>query len=245
MSVVSGVRSIIQIMLNGSIYSSFGELLARKEYATLKRALTDFENICYLVMAILFSCLFVLFIPFLQVYTIGMTDGNYLRPNLAYILSFSLFLSVIRYPLSSMIQAAGHYRKTRMRTIIQSLIAVIGAFVLAKPFGMFGIIIGLILSDFYRTIDVLWYVPHRITHTSTIRSLYRIMLTALSVVVAIYLGNTIIGDVPSTYSQWFLSAIQVGVVCTVSAVFILFIGNFMEMKLVFKRLVSIVRRKKS
>ncbi len=242
MSVVSGVRSIVQIMLNGSIYSSFGELLAKKEYATLQRALADFENICYLVMAILFSCLFVLFIPFLQVYTIGMTDGNYLRPNLAYLLSFSLFISVIRYPLSSMIQAAGHYRETRMRTIIQSLVAVVGAFIFAKPFGMFGIIMGLILSDIYRTIDVLWYVPHRITHTSAFRSVYRIILTALSMVVAVYIGNAMLVDVPSSYLQWLLVAIKVGVVCTVSAVFILSIGNFLEMKLVFTRLVSIVRR---
>ncbi|MDC7230569.1 MAG: oligosaccharide flippase family protein [Sphaerochaetaceae bacterium] len=242
MSIIVGVRSMIQIMLNGSIYSSFGELLAKKEYQTLKRALADFENICYLVMAILFSCLLVLFIPFLQVYTIGMDDGNYLRPSLALMLSFSLFISVIRYPLSSMIQAAGHYRKTRTRTILQSLIAVTGSFVLAKPFGMYGIILGLILSDIYRTIDVFWYVPHHITHTSTFRSVYRVVLTVSSIFVSVYIANLILTSSPNSYFEWMIAAIKIGVLSVAVSIFIPFIGNYKEMRLVLKRIRTMLRK---
>lgn len=230
MSIILGVRSILDVILNGSIYATFGEVISLGQWDVLKKALSKFEVLCYGLISVLFSCLLVLFMPFIKIYSQGMTDANYIQPALAYFLVLSTFTSVIRYPLSSMIQAAGHYRKTRSRTITQAVIAIVCALALAKPFGLYGILAGFFASDLYFTITVLEYVPHKITRTSSLVSLKRIGIAIVAILIAWLSVSSLFTINPDTYLQWFAIAVAVGVWSLLITILLNVIGNREEVK---------------
>ena len=234
MSVIIGVRSVLDVILNGSIYSTFGEIISLGQYDVLHKALGKFEVLCYGLISILFSCLLVLFMPFMNIYAQGMADANYIQPNLAFFLVLSTFVAVIRYPLSAMIQAAGHYRKTRSRTITQASIAVVFALVLAKPFGLYGLLAGFLASDLYFTITVLEYVPHKITRTSSWVSVKRILLTIAAILISWLTWEALFSIHPSSYLVWFLYAMVVGLWSMFVTVVLNLIGNPHESKELWK-----------
>lgn len=230
MSVIIGVRSILDIFLNGSIYSTFGEVISLGQYDILKKALDTFETVCYFVISVLISCLLVLFMPFMHIYSQGMDDANYIQSALAYLLVLKTFVAVIRYPLSSMIQAAGHYKKTRSRNIAQSAIAIVLSLVLSKPYGMYGLLSGFLISDIYFTSVVFHYVPKYITRTSSWTSLKRVAVTTASILVSWLSYVRLFTYDPTSYFSWFWLACKVGLWCfTITFIFNM-VFNTIEMK---------------
>ena len=230
MSVIIGVRSILDIFLNGSIYSTFGEVISLGQYDVLKKALDTFETICYFVISVLIGCLLVLFMPFMHIYSQGMDDANYIQSGLAYLLVLDTFVAVIRYPLSSMIQAAGHYRKTRTKTIAQAVIAVVFSLVFSKPYGMYGLLVGFLVSNVYFTSVVFHYVPKHITRTSSLISLKRVAVTTVSILVSWFSFVRLFTYNPAHYFNWFLLALGVGLWCFVITFICNLIFNTTEMK---------------
>jgi hypothetical protein len=170
----------------------------------------------------------------MNIYAQGMADANYIQPNLAFFLVLSTFVAVIRYPLSAMIQAAGHYRKTRSRTITQASIAVVFALVLAKPFGLYGLLAGFLASDLYFTITVWEYVPHKITRTSSWVSVKRILLTIAAILISWLTWEALFSIHPSSYLVWFLYAMVVGLWSMFVTVVLNLIGNPHESKELWK-----------
>lgn len=210
MSIIIGVRSILDVILNGSIYSTFGEVISLGEYDTLKEAVGKFEVLCYSLISVLFACLLLLFIPFIQLYSKGMVDANYIQPTLAYFLTIATFFAVIRNPLQSMIMAAGHYRKTRAINITQALIAIVGSFSLAKPFGLYGILSGFLISDLFYSIAIVVYVPSKITKTGIRTSIKRIM-TNIGAIILVWVSVRFLSAVQVTsYTYWVIYAVGIG-----------------------------------
>lgn len=200
--VTAGIVNFMNIFLNGSIYSTFGNVISKNEYGILKKTLGEFEVGCYFAISVLFGATAVLYMPFIGIYTTGMADVNYNQPVIACLLIINSLIASIKNPLSSMIQAAGHYRATRWRTIIQTTIAIVMPLALAKPFGIAGIIIGTICSHLYRIIDIIIYVPTKITRTSSLVSLKRILVSVVSIIV-IYFSFTLLVDIKAdNYILW-------------------------------------------
>lgn len=243
--VTSGMVSLLQVVLNGSIYSTFGNVISKNEYTLLKKVFGEFEVGCYALISVLFGAAAILYMPFISIYTNGMTDANYIQPTIAVLLLISTLFAVIKNPLSAMIQAAGHYKKTRWRTIVQTAIAVIGPLALAKPLGIAGIIIGTMCSHIYRTIDILIYVPNKITRTSTFTSLKRMLVCVASALLA-YFGFGFIAKVAATtYTQWIVYGVIVSVwVCAITFV-INIIFNRREMMDLFSRVKMLLKKRRA
>lgn len=210
-SITAGIKSLLNVFLNGSIYSTFGEVIAKKDYATLKRAAGEFEVGAYWLISVIFACLSILYMPFINIYTAQMADANYTCPELAFMLTLNAYLYVIKNPLASMIQAAGHYQKTRWRTVTQAVIAVVVGTALAKPLGVTGIMIGMICSNLYRTVDIVIYVPKNIILTTSWASLRRMFSSVVSVVLAFSSFHLLFDVAALNYLQWLMWAVVAGV----------------------------------
>ena len=64
----------------------------------------------------------ILYIPFIRIYTDGITDANYIRPMLALLFVIIGLVQNIRSPGITLICAAGHYSATQNRAILEALI---------------------------------------------------------------------------------------------------------------------------
>lgn len=148
----------------------------------------------------------------------------------------------IKTPQSMLIVSAGMYKETRWRVTIQGLIIVVFGAIGGQLAGMVGIMLGSCLSNLYRTIDVLFFTPKYITNASPLKSIFRMILVMVNIVL-IYGVSLIYSPMCVNYLQWLKLAIVYGIwavfVVTVNAC----VFERKEFISLMKRMLFLVKRK--
>lgn len=213
--VFTAVNNIMTSFSNG-FQSFFGESLVKDSVERLRKFYSIYETSFFTVMFWLYSCAFILIMPFMKLYTTKMTDANYFRPELASLFVAAGILTNIRQPGGQMINAAGHFKKTQWRSVTESAINIIASVVFTLRFGICGVVLGNICSSLYRGIDVVVYTNRHILSTGSIKSIAKIIALAAVFAAAVLFVRRI----PFPFENWFLwirSAVCVSVLCGVPA----------------------------
>lgn len=124
-------------------------------------------------LAAVFSCftvIYVLIIPFIRLYTRGITDVDYIDYRLPLLFVMVQLLSNGRSVMGNIINYAGKYKETQYRSILESVINLSVSFILVTKCGVYGVLIGTIVALLYRTNDIVLYVNHRILNKSAWKS---------------------------------------------------------------------------
>ena len=95
--VVGGVSGILSIFTSG-LSASFGDVIARKQQDILQKTYQEFELVYYAIIAWAFSCTMVLIMPFIKLYTAGITDANYNLPLIAVLFTLNGLLHNLKTP---------------------------------------------------------------------------------------------------------------------------------------------------
>ena len=207
--VMSGIGSLLGVFTSG-LSASFGDVIARNESETLKRAYSEFELFYYCSIAIVYAVSFVLIQPFVDIYTAGITDANYHLPILGILFVLNGITYSAKTPQGMMVISAGHYKETKVQTTIQGLIMVVLGVVLSFKYGIYGVMVACILSNFYRDIDLLIYVPNRIVKSNWKESLIRVMIMIASIilsVIACSIVRVLVVGAIDNYGSWVFAAI--------------------------------------
>jgi len=160
--VLGGVAGLFGIFISG-LASSFGDVIARKETIVLQKAFNEFEFIYYALITTVYAVTFITLMPFIRLYTKGVTDVDYNLPVIGFLFVLNSLLYNLKTPQGMLVISAGLYRETRWQTTIQGLIAIIAGTILALCWGITGVIAGSILSNLYRDIDLLFFIPRKLT----------------------------------------------------------------------------------
>ena len=83
--VVSSIRAIAEAS-SGGMEAAFGELIAKGQLAALRKAYYRYKVLLTAVTTTLFCCTGILILPFVRLYTRGITDADYIQPLFAVIL---------------------------------------------------------------------------------------------------------------------------------------------------------------
>ena len=120
-------------------------------------------------MALTFSlfCVAGIFIlPFMKLYTAGVTDINYIDKYLPYLMISTYLMSNGRAASSQAIDFAQHFKQTQGRAILESCINLVFSLVGVYYLGIYGVLIGTAAALLYRTNDMILYASRRILHRS-------------------------------------------------------------------------------
>lgn len=168
--VLIGINGILSVFISG-LSSSFGDIIIRKEQEKLKKTTEEFEYIYYNLLTLVYPISLVMIMPFIKLYTEGITDVNYNIPLVGILFVINGLLYNIKTPQGMLVISAGMYKETKIQTTIQGLIIVVIGIPLTILYGLPGIIIASILSNLYRVIDLLIFIPKRLTKTPIINTL--------------------------------------------------------------------------
>lgn len=116
-----------------------------------------FELAYFLFTFVLASIVGVLILPFIRIYTSGVTDVDYLNPWYAVLFNVVFILSNLRGPAQTSITVAGHFKKTTNRALIEMGINLVVSLALLPKFGILGVLIGTSAALLYRTTDMIVY----------------------------------------------------------------------------------------
>ena len=144
-------------------------------------------DICESVYSIAFSTTYsvalFLFVPFMKLYTAGITDINYVDYRLAILFVSIELLSSMRVLMTKTINFAGHFKNTVSRTITESIINLTVSLIAVRFWGIYGVLMGTIVALLYRTNDIIIYSNVRLIGRSPIKT-YCIHLLNLVILIA-------------------------------------------------------------
>lgn len=173
--VILGVQQMIMIFSAG-IQSAFGEIIALGNSEMFKKIYNQYEFMIYAIMTLFYSTVMVLLLPFVKLYTRGITDVNYEQPMMAFLFVINALLYSLKSPQGSLVTSAGLFKETKYQTLTQALLAIICGAILGKLAGLNGILLGLIISNMYRDIDLMIFIPRRLGNTKIITTFKRVAL---------------------------------------------------------------------
>ena len=133
----------------------------------------------------LFCIAKVLVLPFLRLYTAGVTDANYVDAWLPWLFVSFYLLHNGRAPSGHVIDIAQKFEETKRRSMLESAINLVSSVVLTYFLGIYGAVLGTILALLYRTNDMIVYASGLLKRTPLIT--YRRWITNIALLAAVSL----------------------------------------------------------
>ena len=206
--------------------AGFGNMIAKGEKENLNKKFALYEFIYYTIVTVMFTCAGILILPFIKVYTSGITDVNYIRPVFAYIIVLAYAAYAIRSPYNTLTLAAGHYKQTRNGAFAEAGINVVVSVVCVFIWGIVGVAIGTLAAMTFRTVQYAWYLSKNILKRSFMVFVKRVVVAVLISAVSIFLVSVLPKVTVDSYATWILFAVETAVV----VVTITFIFSFVFAK---------------
>lgn len=238
--IVNSLVSLVESFCNG-LSAGFGEVLALNDKELLKKSYSAYEYLYYMVMFIAYTCLGILFIPFIEIYSKNFTDAVYVRPLTAILFTCMALCRGIRTPALTMIIAAGQYKETRNAAVLEAVINIGVSLLLVRKYGINGVLIGTICSYLYRTADVMIYTSKNIVTGTLKKSVWRLCynLAAMILLMTVFQKLSITLE---NWFEWLIFACISGVICML----VFGIENFLlepvEMKNTLSQIKRVVKR---
>lgn len=205
--VVYGVRQIFVYMVSG-VQALLGEMWAKKETDALNRFFGNFEWIVHTGTTFLFACTAALIIPFVRIYTSGISDAEYVQPLFGFLLTAAEAFYCLRIPYNNMILAAGHFKETQRCYIIATVINLVVSVATVIRFGLIGVAIGTLVAMAYQTIWMAYYNSKKMLKWS-LKTSAKQLLVDVAEVFAIMLFSRMFELKQPTYLNWILLAIKI------------------------------------
>lgn len=210
--VVNGIKVLLISSTNGT-QSLMGNMLAKKEYEKLEKFFSSFEWFVHTGVTLFFCVTGLLVVPFVQVYTRGITDVNYIVSDFAVVIVIAQACYCLRLPYSTIVLSAGHFKQTQGSAVLEAVLNVVVSVLTVIKWGLVGVAVGTLTAMLYRTLYFIWYLTRNIMFRS-VRHFAKHLLVDIIVVVAtvgitgLFPGVFAMKQV--SYGAWILLALKTG-----------------------------------
>ena len=206
--VLMALRNIIGQVFNGTNYILGGAYSTDKD--KYRQVHDNYNHIYIMLTFTLFSIAYVLLMPFIEIYTSGVSDANYLDPKLPILFVIIELLSVCRVVDNQLIKNAMHAKQTINRTIAEAIINLSASLILVQCWGIYGVLFGTVIALLYRTNDIVIYANKRILFRSPWKE-YLLYLGNCVVFAFVVYANSCASFMLDTYWKLILAAIPISI----------------------------------
>lgn len=238
--VMAGVNGILSIFISG-LSASFGDVIAREETTILQKSYKEFEFAYYALITFVYSVALITIMPFIRIYTSGVTDISYDLPLIGFLFVINGLVYNIKTPQGMLVISAGLYKETKVQTTTQGLIAIIVGGFLAIKYGIIGVLIGSILSNIYRDIDLMFFIPKNVTKLPVKNTAIRILRMFFTIAI-IYLPFLFYEISSTSYITWALNATVVSLYAFIVILVMSLIFEHVVLKDIFTRVFRMIKK---
>lgn len=211
------VSTLISNINNGFSYK-LGQLYNSNTHKFMK--LYSLYEVYYTSLSFALYCIAYIFIfDFISLYTEGVTDTEYMLRYLPILFTLIKLMVSGRAPSGFVATYAGHFKKTQNRAIIEAVLNLSVSLVCVNFMGIYGVLIGTVVSLLYRANDMIIYANIKVLHRKPWAT-YKYWL--VDIVIFVFCVTVFNRILPSNYDSY----VELFVVGGVSSVLILaiFIG---------------------
>lgn len=206
------LRKVFETFLT-SFRSAMGDLYARGEIERTKQIFSMLEFIVYTLTVIIYTSVGFAIIPFIKLYTKGITDANYTNVWFAVMMILAEVFYTIRIPYHTMVNCTGCFKETKGMAIQEAIINAVVSIILVYKLGIIGVAIGTAASCLFRTIRYYIFFSKNILFLDVRKILKRIAAAVLSAGVCIIIFS-ILSLQAENFVVWFLQGALYVVIAT-------------------------------
>lgn len=216
--VTNGIKLIFTSVAT-SVKSLLGDMFVRGEFELLNNTFSKYEWAVHVATTLVYSIAAILIAPFVEVYTVGVNDANYIQPIFGMLLCLAMAIQAIRLPYSQMIMAVGHFKETQTSAIIEAIMNLSISTIVVFKYGLIGVAVGTIVAVLYRTIYFVWYLSKHILKRNILIFIKLIFIDVFSFI-SIYFSTKWITLNAITYLAWIIMAMKVGIISLVIVIIV-------------------------
>ncbi len=204
--VTHNIQNIITALCSG-MEPLFGDMIARNEKRKLDEAFDLYEMMTSFACSALFSTVYIMIVPFVRLYTNGITDANYIQPLFAVLLTSAAVLFCLYLPYSSAIIAAGHFKQTRWGAYGEAIINIIVSIMLVWKMGLIGVAVGTIAATGFRLVYSVIYLSDNIVFRPVTVFIKRSIVNIVCIGGICLIGQYVVRSIEITdYMHWLFCA---------------------------------------
>ncbi|HIT85650.1 MAG TPA: polysaccharide biosynthesis C-terminal domain-containing protein, partial [Candidatus Ornithomonoglobus intestinigallinarum] len=215
--------------VSAGISGAVGNIIAKRQEETLHSVFNTYSSVNIAVSTFFCTAAAVLVIPFVSVYTDGVTDINYIRPVFACLMLLSLWVYCLRIPFLNVISAAGHYRQTKPGAFMEMFINLGLSLMLVGRFGLCGAAFGTLAAITARLVYSAVYLSRHLIENEVMTLLKKAAVNFAAGAVFASAAITLFDFAPPDITEWFMIAVPVG---AASLAFIAGVNCILNKKLV-------------
>ncbi len=176
------------------------------------RMFDSYESLFFSASFSLFTIAYLFILPFLKLYTAGVTDINYLDPKLPLLFVIFKLLAAARTPCLNIINVVGRFRETQNSAIIEAALSVIVSLVAVIHYGIYGVLIGNIAALLYRAVYLIVFTNEKIMNRTASGTVATWGVNVLCSFLIVYTVNARFPLNIGSYKEFFLQACAYGAV---------------------------------
>lgn len=213
--VINGLKKVISVFTTG-LEAAFENMWAKGEEKAIERNMNIFELFIFSFVSVVFSCTIILILPFVRLYTHGVTDVEYIIPTYAFVAVIAQAFYCMQY--LTLVQAAGHYKQTRNGSFMEAGINLTFSILLIQKIGIVGVAIGTLVADIFRTVQYAKYCCDNLLKRNYWKIFNRLLWALLNIVIVVTVYNLTAGEVVeiNSWMGWLIVAVIMGLVACVT-----------------------------
>ena len=148
-AVYRAVMTVVSNSLSSLINAprlGFGALFAENRIKDAEKYFQQYELITCVALSSVLGATGLLLMPFVELYTTGITDINYIDNTMAIIMLLTIMFEIIHIPSGQMIQMKGDFTASRRIQSIACIVLVVSMGIARLYFGLYGIIAAVLFA---------------------------------------------------------------------------------------------------
>lgn len=222
--VIKGVKQLFLSMISG-FDALIGNLWAKQEIEELNKVFSWSEWIIHTAVVFFFTVTAILIVPFVEVFTFGVSDANYFQPVFGVTIVLAYGFYCLSLPYLIMILAVGHYEQTQYNFVITAFVNIVISVIGVKQFDLLGVALGTLIAMIYQLLWMAWYNSKNFIQWPMKNFFKQMAVNAVSAV-SIFIVTGYFTMTGVSYLEWVVLAIKV----TTCGIFIAFLVNYIFYK---------------
>ncbi|MDO4982687.1 MAG: polysaccharide biosynthesis C-terminal domain-containing protein [Eubacteriales bacterium] len=214
--VASAMKNLVAAISN-AIVPSIGHLIGMEDIEKVRKAYFQYEYGIFLISSVLFCCCMGLVVPFISVYTKGITDADYIQPLFGYLIVLAEMIYCFRDPSTSLIYAAGKFKQTAKYAYAEAGLNIVVSLCLVGRYGLVGVALGTFAAMALRWFLHIYYLKTDIIFASARETLKTAAIFFLDVIILIIIYQLVVPNIMDSYFMWVKYGI-LGFLLTVSVI---------------------------
>lgn len=208
-------------MLINAANGGLGFLFGQNHYKKSEDFIKIYDSYSIIHLTLIFSIMtpaYLLIAPFVQLYTKGISDTNYLLNYLPILFTLINIMSAARTVPARLIAITGHARATQRRSVLEAVLNILASLVLVQFYGIQGVLIGSIIALLYRMNDIIIYANTKILERKINKDYKNLFVYASIFAFIALLGKRINFEISGLF-QFILLGLLTFAICSILYIF--------------------------